>query len=49
VISYGKFIQALVDFLIIALALFFIIKGMNAAMDFRAKQEAAAPLRLPKM
>lgn len=29
VISYGKFIQTFVDFLIIAFALFFIVKGIN--------------------
>lgn len=30
VISYGAFIQAAVDFLIVALALFFFIKALNA-------------------
>ncbi|HOK56726.1 MAG TPA: large-conductance mechanosensitive channel protein MscL [bacterium] len=28
-ISYGKFIQTFVDFLIVAFALFFIVKGIN--------------------
>jgi large conductance mechanosensitive channel len=48
VIAYGKFIQAIINFLVIALALFFIIKAMNAATDFRAKKEAAAPPPAPE-
>ena len=37
-IGYGKFIQTLVDFLIIAFALFFVIKTMNS---LKKKQEEA--------
>jgi len=37
-IDYGKFIQAVVDFLIIAFAVFLIIKAANA---FKRKQEPA--------
>ena len=37
-IDYGKFIQTLVDFLIIAFALFFVIKTMNS---LKKKQEEA--------
>ena len=48
VVAYGKFIQAIVNFLIIALALFFIVKGANAAMDFRKKKEEAAPAAPPE-
>ncbi|MDM7925674.1 MAG: large-conductance mechanosensitive channel protein MscL [bacterium] len=36
--QYGLFLQALVDFILIALAVFMVIKGMNS---FRKKQEAA--------
>ncbi len=39
-LKYGNFIQALVNFLLIALALFFVVKAMNA---FRKKEEAAPP------
>lgn len=38
-ISYGKFIQTLFDFIIIALAVFIAIKGINSLK----KEEAAAP------
>jgi len=42
VIAYGKFIQAIISFLIIAFALFMVIKGMNS---LKKKEEAApAPL-----
>jgi large conductance mechanosensitive channel len=36
--QYGLFIQALVDFVIIAFAIFMVVKGMNS---FHKKQEAA--------
>jgi large conductance mechanosensitive channel len=39
VIAYGKFIQAVFTFVIIALVLFMLIKGMNASK----KKEEAAP------
>ncbi len=39
-IDYGKFIQAVVDFLIIAFAVFLIVKAANA---FKRKQESAPP------
>ena len=38
-ISYGKFIQTLFDFIIIALVVFIAIKGINSLK----KEEAAAP------
>jgi large conductance mechanosensitive channel len=38
-IAYGKFIQAIFVFVIVAFALFMVIKAMNAAK----KKEAAAP------
>ena len=38
-INYGNFVQALVDFLIIAFAIFMMIKGMNSMK----KKEVAAP------
>ena len=41
--NYGSFIQALIDFLIIALSVFLLIKAMNAAK----KKEEPAPAAPP--
>ena len=38
VLKYGVFINAIIDFLIVAFAIFLVIKGMNA---LKRKQEAA--------
>ena len=47
VIGYGKFIQALVDFLIVAFAIFMAIKAMNSLK--RKEEEATkAPPAPPK-
>ncbi len=43
VIAYGKFIQAIFSFIIIAFALFMVIKGMNTMK----KKEEAAPSAPP--
>jgi large conductance mechanosensitive channel len=43
VIGYGKLLDAIIKFLIVAFCLFMVIKGMNAAK----KQEAAAPAAPP--
>lgn len=40
VIKYGKFIQTIVDFAIIALVIFIFVKAINS---LKRKQEAAAP------
>jgi large conductance mechanosensitive channel len=49
VVAYGKFIQAIINFLIIAFALFLIVKAMNAMMDARKKEGApAAPPAPPE-
>ncbi len=48
VVAYGKFIQAIINFIIIAFALFLIVKGMNKMMDARKKQEVAAPAAPPE-
>ena len=42
--SYGKFIQTIVDFVIVAFAIFMLIKAMNAVK----KKEAAKPAEPPK-
>jgi large conductance mechanosensitive channel len=46
-IAYGAFIQTVINFLIIALALFVIIKAMNKASSLRQKKEAATPPPAP--
>jgi large conductance mechanosensitive channel len=45
VIAYGKFIQACVNFFLIALALFFVIKSINA---MQAKPKETAPAAPPE-
>jgi len=42
-INYGKFIQSVIDFLIIAFAIFMVIRGMNSLK----KQEEEAPAEPP--
>lgn len=44
-IAYGKFIQTVVDFLIIAFSIFFVVKLMNSAQRrlFREEEKAAPP------
>lgn len=45
-VAYGNFIQATVNFLLIALAIFFMIKGINRAqtmVEEEQEEEAAAP------
>lgn len=44
VIAYGKFIQTLVDFTIIAFAIFMVVKAINSAK----KKEEEAPEEPPK-
>ena len=43
-LNWGNFVQTTVDFFIIALCIFLIIKGMNT---FRKKEEAAPPAPAP--
>lgn len=45
VIAYGKFINALLSFLIMAFALFFVVKAMNT---LKKKEETAAPPAPPR-
>lgn len=44
-IGYGKFIQQLLDFVIIAFAIFMVVKGMNS---MKRKEVAAPPPAPPK-
>lgn len=42
-INYGSFLNIILDFLIIAFAIFLVVKAMNTAMASMKKKEAAAP------
>lgn len=42
-ITYGNFIQAIINFLIIAFVLFLIVRSVNKLTESRAKEETAAP------
>lgn len=41
--NYGAFLQNCIDFLIIALAIFFLIKGITKLTELRKKKEAETP------
>ena len=43
-LNYGNFLQVIFDFIIVAFAVFMVIKAMNAA---KQKQDAAIPLTPP--
>ncbi len=43
-LSYGKLVQATFDFIIVAFAIFMVVKGINSAK----KKEEAAPAEPPK-
>ena len=44
-VAYGKFIQAVFSFIIVAFSLFLIIKGMNSMKKEKASTPPAAPPR----
>ena len=46
-LNYGSFISAVINFLILALVVFCIVKGVNSAMDKLKKKEEAAPPPAP--
>lgn len=46
-LSYGAFLKAVVDFVIIAFAIFMVVKGMNA-MKKKEEEKPAAPPAPPK-
>lgn len=47
IISYGKFIQSIVDFVIIAFVIFLMVKAANAAKKQEPAPEPAAPTTKP--
>lgn len=47
-INYGLFINTVLDFLIIAFAIFLVVKAMNSAMEAGKKKEEEAPPAPPE-
>lgn len=46
-IGYGNFVQVVFDFLIIAFAVFLLVKGVNALTTRKKKEEEAKPVTPP--
>ncbi|MGN0999760.1 MAG: large-conductance mechanosensitive channel protein MscL [Faecousia sp.] len=46
-LNYGNFISAIINFLILALVVFFLVKGLNKLSDMGKKKEAEAPKEPP--
>ncbi len=46
-INYGNFLQSTLDFIIIALAIFLFVKGINKLTHLRQQEEAAKPAETP--
>ncbi len=46
-VSYGLFINTIITFLIVALAIFFVVKGYNKMKDKMTKKEEEAPAAPP--
>ena len=47
ILGYGKFIGFIINFILIAVVLFFVVKGINKLKDLTAKEEEApAPKRV---
>ena len=42
-LNYGNFISAVINFLILALVVFFLVKGLNKLSEIGKKKEAEAP------
>lgn len=47
-LAYGSFIQTIFDFVIIAFAIFLVVKAMNTAKERMEKKEEEAPAEPPK-
>ena len=47
-LKYGVFVQTIVDFLIIAFAIFLVVKAMNTAKEKLEKKDEEAPAEPPK-
>ena len=46
-LTYGNFISAVINFFILALVVFFIVKGLNKLTELGKKKEAEAPAEPP--
>ena len=46
-LNYGNFISAIINFLILALVVFFLVKGLNKLSEIGKKKEEAAPAEPP--
>ena len=46
-LNYGNFISAIINFLILALVVFFLVKGLNKMADMTKKKEEEAPAEEP--
>lgn len=46
-LNYGNFISAIINFLILALVVFFLVKGLNKLSEMGKKREEAAPAAPP--
>ena len=46
-LTYGNFIAAVINFLILALVVFFLVKGLNKLSDLTKKKEEEAPAAPP--
>ena len=46
-VNYGNLLQVIFDFIIIALCIFIVIKGINKLKDLKKKEETAAPETAP--
>ncbi len=46
-LNYGNFISAVINFLILALVVFFLVKGLNKLSEVGKKKEEAAPAEEP--
>lgn len=46
-LNYGNFISAIINFLILALVVFFLVKGLNKLSDMGKKKEEEAPKEPP--
>lgn len=47
-LNYGNFLSAVINFLILALVVFFLVKGLNKLSEVDKKKEPAAPAAPPQ-
>lgn len=45
VITYGVFVQSIIDFVIVAFVIFLAVKGINKAQELRAEDEVPAEVK----